>query len=103
MALLGVMAQTPFERLLEADPPLLGEVETIVVAAHRDRYEAAGGTDWTEPKAYRWLRYEDPDPVTRLADGVRRLLPEVAAHESEIDSVIALARRRGIEWGQGEA
>jgi hypothetical protein len=89
------MAQQPFERLLEGDPPLLGEVEAIVVAAHRDWYSAAGRTDWTEPKAYHWLHYEDPNPVGRLADGVRRLLPEVARREAEVDAVIALARRRG--------
>jgi hypothetical protein len=89
------MAGQPFERLLEGDPPLLGSVEAIVVAAHRDWYSATGRTDWTEPKAYQWLRYEDPDPVARLVDGVCRLLTEVAVHEADVDAVVALAQRRG--------
>jgi len=70
-------------------------VEAIVVAAHRDWYEASGGTVWTEPKAYHWLHYEDPDPVARLADGVRRLAPELAARGSEVNAVVSLAHRRG--------
>jgi hypothetical protein len=89
------MARQPFERLLEGDPPLLRTVEAIVIGAHRDWYEASGRTDWSGPKAYQWLHYEDPDPVARLADGVRRLLPQVAAREPEVDAVIALAHRRG--------
>jgi hypothetical protein len=89
------MTAQPFERLLEGDPPLLGSVETIVVGAHRDWYEASGRTDWTEPKAYRWLHFEDPDPVARLADAVRRLAPELAVRESEVNAVIALAQLRG--------
>jgi hypothetical protein len=89
------MAGQPFERLLEGDPPLLRVVEAIVIGAHRDWYRASGRTDWSEPKAYQWLRYEDPDPVARLADGIRRLLPQVAAREPEVDAVIALAQRRG--------
>jgi hypothetical protein len=89
------MAQQPFDRLLEGDPPLLPAVEAIVVAAHREWYEASGRLDWTEPKAYHWLHYEDPDPVARLADGVRHLAPEVAVRKSEVDAVISLAKRRG--------
>jgi len=89
------MARQPFERLLEGNPTLLGEVEAIVVAAHRDRYEASGGTDWTEPKAYHWLHYEDPDPVARLADGVRRLAHELSARGSEVDAAVSRAHRRG--------
>jgi hypothetical protein len=89
------MAEQPFERLLEGDPPLLGAVEAIVVAAHRDWYSASGRTDWTEPIAYRWLHYEDPDPVARLADGVRRLGPELALPEPDVAAVVALAQQLG--------
>jgi hypothetical protein len=67
-----------------------------VVAAHRDWYAAAGGRDWSEPKAYHWLHYEDPDPVARLADGVRRLLPELKSREADVDAVISLAGRLGM-------
>ena len=89
------MGGQPFERLLEGDPPLLRSVEAIVVGAHRDWYAASGRSDWAESKAYHWLHYEDSDPVARLVDGVRRLLPQVAAREPEVDAVIALARQRG--------
>ena len=89
------MARQPFARLVQGDPPLMRAVETIVVAAHRDWYEASGRTDWTEPKAHHWLRYEDPDPVARLAEGVHRLQRELAAREPEIESALALARRLG--------
>ena len=89
------MAQQPFARLLDGNPPLLRAVEAIVVAAHRDWYEASGRTDWTEPKAYHWLHFEDPDPVARLADGVRRLESEIGAREPEIEAVLALAQRHG--------
>lgn len=89
------MASQPFERLLEGDPPLLGAVEAIVVAAHHDWYSASGRIDWTEPTAYRWLHYEDPDPVARLADGVRRLGPQLVPREPEVAALVALAHSRG--------
>lgn len=63
------MAARPFESISE----LLPQVEALVLEAHRRWYESQGGTDWSPPTAYRWLRYEDPDPVGRLCDGVRRL------------------------------
>ncbi len=71
------MAAQPFDRLLEGDPSLLRRVELLVVDAHRRWSESSGRHDWSEPKAYHWLRYEDPDPVARLADGLRRLGNEV--------------------------
>jgi hypothetical protein len=51
---------------------LLREVERIVVEGHRELF-ATEGRDWSPPLAYRWLRYEDPDPVRRLAEGVLEL------------------------------
>ncbi|HSS61132.1 MAG TPA: hypothetical protein VLK30_06730 [Candidatus Limnocylindrales bacterium] len=51
---------------------LLREVEEIVVDGHRRLHERQR-RPWTAPEAYRWLRYEDPDPVERLREGVRKL------------------------------
>ncbi len=61
---------------------LLGQVEQIVVDGHRALHESKG-LEWAPPMAYRWLRYEDPDPVARLAEGVQKL------------------RRRGVEFDAG--
>jgi len=51
---------------------LLRDVERIVVEGHRHLYEREG-REWSQALAYRWLRYEDPAPVVRLLEGVRRL------------------------------
>ncbi len=64
------MAGQEFAVLVTAG--VLTAVEEIVVTAHRDLY-AMEGRPWSRPAAYHWLRYEDPAPVERLADGVRRL------------------------------
>ncbi|TMC80280.1 MAG: hypothetical protein E6I61_10955 [Chloroflexi bacterium] len=61
---------------------LLKDVEEIVVDAHRRLYEARR-KPWSPPTAYRWLRYEDPAPVTRLAEGVRKLRKRGAAFDAE--------------------
>jgi hypothetical protein len=47
-------------------------VEQIVIDAHRRLYESEG-LEWSKPIAYHWLRYENPDPVERLKEGVGRL------------------------------
>jgi hypothetical protein len=47
---------------------LLPLLERIVV----DRY-AAVFNDPSRPNAYRWIKYEDPDPIGRLHLAVRRL------------------------------
>jgi hypothetical protein len=64
------MARQDFEVLVQSG--LLSHVEQIVVEGHRSVYEKKGRA-WSRPIAYRWLRYEDPAPVARLADGVKRL------------------------------
>jgi hypothetical protein len=71
------MAGQDFQLLVESG--LLSQVEQIVVAGHRTLHESKG-LAWSPPIAYRWLRYEDPAPVARLAEGVKRL------------------RRRGVEF-----
>ena len=89
------MAEQPFERLLEGDPPLLRSVEAIVVGTHREWYLASGGSDWSEPKAYHWLCYEDPDRVARLADGVRRLqFAGVQPPQTSVEAAFKLSQKR---------
>jgi len=73
---------------------LLREVEGIVLDAHRRLYEARG-EPWSPPIAYRWLRYEDPAPVARLAEGVRKLRRRGAAFDAEaVDKACARAPKR---------
>jgi hypothetical protein len=71
------MAGQDFHLLVESG--LLEQVEQILVDGHRSLHQSKG-LAWSAPLAYRWLRYEDPEPVTRLLDGVKRL------------------RRRGVEF-----
>jgi len=87
------MAAQDFAGLVRSG--LLREVEEIVVDAHRRLYEAQG-KPWSRPAAYRWLRYEDPAPVARLADGVRRLRKRGAAFDAEaVDKACARTPNRG--------
>lgn len=70
---------------------LLKAVEEIAVAAYLEAHPGS-----SRPDAYRWLRYEDPDPVARLADGVRRLRSEGATFDRvAVDKACATASRRG--------
>jgi len=64
---------------LLVDSGLLGLAEQIVVDGHRSLHESRREA-WSPSLAYRWLRYEDPMPVMRLMEGVKRL------------------RRRGVEF-----
>ena len=64
------MGRQDFDLLVNSG--LLANVEKIVVEAHRELY-LVEGREWSRPIAYRWLRYEDPMPVTSLAEGVRKL------------------------------
>jgi hypothetical protein len=90
------MAGQDFITLTAGDPSLLRRVELIVLDSHRRLY-AAGGLPWSEAIAYRWLHYEDPEPVARLADGVRRLLSEAAALDGDaVDKACAEAQKWGF-------
>lgn len=100
MALAVWMQAQPFERLLEGDPSLLHRVERLVVGAHRRWWEAGGRGDWSEPKAYHWLRYEDPDPVARLADGLERLAGEVSLEGGELTAALAAGMLLGHGGGE---
>jgi hypothetical protein len=74
---------------------VLTELEEIVVAAHRGLW-AKEGKDWSRSAAYRWLRYEDPAPVDRLAEGVRRLRRRGASFDAEaVDKACAKASKAG--------
>jgi hypothetical protein len=87
------MAGQEFDRL--AAGGLLFEVEQIVVEGHRRLHEAKG-LPWTKPVAYRWLRFEDPAPVERLAAGVRRLRRRGASFDAEaVDKACAKASISG--------
>jgi hypothetical protein len=76
---LASIADQDFARVMSSG--LLRDVERIVVESHRRLYEREGRA-WSRPVAYRWLRYEDPDPVRRLFEGVRKLRRRGAEFDS---------------------
>lgn len=84
------MARAPFERLVATG--LLRDVEEVVVNAYMDLHPGA-----TRPAAYRWLHYEDPEPVAKLAEGVRKLSKTGARFDTEaVDKACAKARKLGF-------
>jgi len=88
------MGRQDFDVLVKS--ALLAEVEKIVVEAHRDLY-LAEGREWSRPIAYRWLRYEDPMPVTRLLEGTKRLKRRGGRFDSEaVEKACALASQMGF-------
>ena len=88
------MAGADFQVLV--DSGLLREVEEIVVESHR-RLHSRQDWPWSRPIAYRWLRYEDPMPVTRLADGLRRLCEAGGAIDPEpVEKACAKASEMGF-------
>jgi hypothetical protein len=74
------MGRQDFQLLVESG--LLSQVEEMVVDGHRMLHES-NGLAWSRPIAYRWLHYEDPEPMARLAEGTKKL------------------RRRGVEFDAG--
>ena len=64
------MASQPFEVLIEdrglEHGSLLRTVEHLVVESHAALHRDLLGEPWSAPAAYRWIRYENPDPVARL-------------------------------------
>jgi hypothetical protein len=66
------MARQDFDSVSAGEPSLLRRVEEIVIDSHRRLYESEG-RPWSRPIAYNWLRFEDPLPVARLLEGVRKL------------------------------
>jgi hypothetical protein len=83
------MARQDFDDLVASG--LLMDVEEVVVQGYLSVHPGA-----TRPDAYRWLRYEDPDPVARLADGVSRLREEGAEFDAiAVDKACARASKMG--------
>jgi hypothetical protein len=83
------MAHQDFVSLVEAG--LLRDVEELTVQAYLEAHPGA-----SRPDAYHWLRYEDPDPISRLADGVRTLQREGVAFDAEaVDKACAKAAKLG--------
>jgi hypothetical protein len=77
---------------LVVDSGLLKDVEEIVVGAYLAAHPGA-----SRPDAYRWLRYEDPEPLARLAEGVRRLGESGASFDAEaVDKACAKASETGL-------
>lgn len=84
------MRRAPFDQLVGSG--LLKDVEEIVVRGYLGANPGA-----SRPAAYRWLRYEDPDPVARLAEGVSRLRRRGARFDAEaVDKACAKARKLGL-------
>jgi hypothetical protein len=83
------MAGQDFASLVDAG--LLRDVEELTVHAYLAAHVGA-----SRPDAYHWIRYEDPDPIARLADGVRRLRGEGAEFDAEaVDKACAKASKLG--------
>ena len=88
------MARQDFADLVRSG--LLSQVEQIVLEAHRRLYEVEGRA-WSRPIAYRWLRYEDPMPVDRLHQGVKRLRRRGASISLDaVDKACAEALKNGF-------
>ena len=64
------MGEQDFARIHGA---LLPELERLVVAEHAALHRDLAKQAWSPPGAYRWIRYEDSDPVGRLVEATRRL------------------------------
>ena len=76
------MVRQDFGTISAGEPSLLRRVEGIVVESHRRLY-AQQGRPWSPPVAYHWLRYEDPLPVARLLEGVKKLRRRGAIFDAE--------------------
>jgi len=92
------MAAQDFRTITEGEPSLLRRVERIVVDGHRSVY-AVKGRLWSEPVAYHWLRYEDPNPVERLSEGLAKLRRRGAqVDDNAVDKACGEARRHGFSY-----
>ncbi len=103
LLVLAWMAHQDFERIRG---PLLEAVEHLVVAQHRALHGDRPGEAWSAPAAYRWIRYEDPQPVSRLLEAATRMAAQWGAaetlhekfwreHSEELEAAVSLARALG--------
>jgi len=88
------MRAQPFESVSSA---LLEGVERLVVEEHRVLFSEVLGEPWSPPVAYRWIRYEDPDPVGQLIAASERLDGEWERHPEA-----ARRRREFRTWEERE-
>jgi hypothetical protein len=87
------MAREDFSELVTSR--LLIDVEDIVIDTHRRLYETAG-EQWSRPIAYHWLRYENPDPLARLHDGVKRLRKRCGVFDANaVEKACVKASKKG--------
>lgn len=113
------MRKQPFAELTAErglpEGTLLRTLEHVVVENHRLLHQGLLGEAWSPPVAYRWIRFEDPDPVTRLQEATNSLerlwkaawtgrradatplLAEAADHEEpHLAEVVEVARGLGF-------
>jgi len=88
------MRAQPFESV---SPEMLEGVERLVVEEHRVLFSNVLGEPWSRPVAYRWIRYEDPDPIGQLIAATERMDEEWARHPEA-----AAARAAFLEWESAE-
>ena len=92
------MERQDFAKLSAGEPSLLRQVEEIVIETHRRLYEREG-RPWSKPLAYRWLRFENPLPVTRLRDGLKQLKKRAAEIDLDaVDKVCKDAVKHGFSY-----
>lgn len=94
------MAQQDFTKISAGEPSLLRQVEEIVIESHRRMYEEQGYADpWSKPVAYRWLRFEDPEPVARLQKGLKELRRRAAGIDPDaVEKVSQEAAKEGFSY-----
>jgi hypothetical protein len=92
------MSRQNFAQLSAGEPSVLRQVEEIVIESHRRLYEREG-RDWSKSTAYRWLRFEYPEPVARLRDGLKELRRRAADIDPEaVDKVCKDAVKGGFSY-----
>lgn len=104
--LIGVLAWMVRQDFEHIRGPLLEAFERLVVSEHKAVHRDLRQETWTPHLAYRWIRYEDPDPVGRLLAAATRLDAEWGAeqdaredfwraHRDQLAVAVGLARRLG--------